>query len=171
MSICFRFRLLVFSCLLAGCIVGAAGAASLGIDWKERAPEESPFLGITITPDASVVLAGGDQMYIRVWDGQRIWGSKPGRVTAMTPDGGRIVTGLGTSVIVLDGQGTENWSRTMDGVVTAVAIAPNGSFVISADDKGNYNLWGKNGEFISRLTNATAKRIAISPAGKSRRPM
>ena len=165
MSTCFRFRLLVFSCLLAGCIVGAAGAASLGIDWEERAPEESTFLGITITPDASVVLAGGNQMYIRMWDGERIWGSKPGRVTAITPDGKRIVTGMGNSVVILDGQGIENWSRTMDGVVTAVAIGPNGSFVISADDKGNYNSWGKNGEFTSRIQNATAKRIAISPAG------
>jgi WD40 repeat protein len=165
MSTCFRFRLLVISCILAGCLAGAAGAAGLGIDWRERASEEGPFLGVTITPDASVVLAGGNQMYIRVWDGERIWGSKPGRVTAMTPDGKRFVTGMGNSVIILDRQGIENWSRTMDGVVTAVAIAPDWSFVISADDKGNYISWGKNGEFTSLIRNATAKKVAISPAG------
>ena len=59
----FWFRLLVIGSIIAGCLIGAAGAATLGTDWKERAPEEGPYLGVTITPDASLVYAGGSMIY------------------------------------------------------------------------------------------------------------
>jgi WD40 repeat protein len=161
----FRFRLLVISCILAGCLAGAAGATDLGMDWKERAPEEGPFLGVMITPDASLVYAGGNYMSVRSWDGDLHWGGRYGRSAAMSNDGKRMVMAVGNKIFVLDNKGTENWSRTMDGYVRAVAISPNGSYVISGDDKGNYNSWGKNGEFIARLQNQTANAIAYAPSG------
>ena len=80
-------------------------------------------------------------------------------------DGKRVVMAVGNKLSVLDNKGIENWSRTMDGYVKAVAISPNGSFIISADDKGNYISWGKDGEFIARLKNQTANTIAYAPTG------
>jgi WD40 repeat protein len=161
----FRFRLLVISCILAGCLVWAAGAASLGTDWRERASEEGPFLGVMITPDASLVYAGGNEIFVRSWDRTIHWGSRPARVAALSYDGKRVVLGVGNRLLVLDNKGIENWSRTMDGYVKAVAVSPNGSFIISADDKGNYNSWGKDGEFIARLENRTAITMAYAPTG------
>ena len=159
------FRLLVISCILAGCLAGAAGAASLGTDWKERAPDEGPYLGVMITPDASLVYAGGENIDVRSWDREIHWGSRPARVAALSDDGKRVVIGEGNKLSVLDNKGIENWSRDMDGYVKAVAISPNGSFIISADDKGNYNSWGKDGDMIARLYNQTANTIAYAPSG------
>jgi WD40 repeat protein len=159
------FRLLVISGILAGCLAGAAGAATLGTDWKERAPEEGPYLGVTITPDALLVYAGGNAMFIRSWDREIHWGGRLARVAALSDDGKRVVIGVGNKLAVLDNTGVENWSRTMDGYVKAVAITPNGSFIISADDKGNLNSWGKDGEFIARLNTRTANTVAYAPGG------
>jgi WD40 repeat protein len=51
----------------------------------------------------------------------------------------------------------------MEGQIRAVAVAPNGSFVISADDLGNYNSWGSNGDFYGRNKTNAPKHITISP--------
>jgi WD40 repeat protein len=53
----------------------------------------------------------------------------------------------------------------MEGYVKAVAISPNGSFIISADDKGNYVSWSRDGDMVTRLENQTANTIAYAPAG------
>jgi WD40 repeat protein len=160
----FRFRLLMISCILAGCLAGAAGATSLGTDWKERASEEGPFLGVIITPDASLVYAGGPEMLVRSWDREIHWGYRPARVAALSNDGKRIAMAVGNKLSVLDNKGIESWSRTMDGYVKAVAISPNGSVIISANEKGDYISWGTDGEFIARLHNQTANAIAIAPS-------
>jgi WD40 repeat protein len=165
MSTGFWFRLLVISSILAGCLVGAAGAATLGTDWKERAPEGNPYLGIMIIPDASLVYAGGNEIFVRSWDREIHWGNRPARVAALSYDGKRVVLGVGNKLAVLDNKGIENWSRNMDGYVRAVAVSPNGSFIISADDKGNYNSWGKDGDLVARLKNQTANSIVYAPAG------
>jgi len=159
------FRLLATGVLLAGFIAGAAAEVTLGTDWKERAPEEGPYSGVMILPDASLVYAGGNEMVIRSWDDELHWGGRFARVAAFSNDGTRVAMGVGTRVSVVDDTGTEYWSRTMDGYIMAVAIAPDGSYVISADDKGNYNAWGRDGEFIARLENQTAVTMAYSPAG------
>jgi WD40 repeat protein len=159
------FRLLVISGILAGCLVSVAGAATLGTDWKERVPEEGPYLGVTITPDASLVYARGNEMYVRSWDREIHWIRRPGLVAALSYDGKRVVTGVGNKVSVLDNKGIENWSRSMDGYVNTVAASPNGSFIISADDKGNYISWNKDGELIARLKNTTANTMVYAPSG------
>jgi WD40 repeat protein len=161
----FRFRLLLICCILAGCLAGMAGAVSLTTDWKERSSDEGPFLGVMITPDASLVYAGGANMFVRSWDREIHWGNRPARVAVLSNDGKRVVMAVGNKLSVLDNKGVENWSRTMDGYVKAVAISSNGSVVISADDKGNYLSWGKNGEFVARLKNQTANAIAYAPSG------
>ena len=159
------FRLMVIACLFTGCLIGAAGAVTLGKEWTERAPEEGPYLGVTITPDASLVYAGGSNIIVRSWDREIHWGNMPARLLVMSTDGKRVVMAVGNKVSVLDNKGVENWSRNMDGYVKAVAISPNGSFIISADDKGNYNSWGKDGDLIARLENQTANAIAYAPTG------
>jgi WD40 repeat protein len=121
---------MVIACLFTGCLIGAAGAVTLGKEWTERAPEEGPYLGVTITPDASLVYAGGSNIIVRSWDREIHWGNMPARLLVMSTDGKRVVMAVGNKVSVLDNKGVENWSRNMDGYVKAVAISPNGSFII-----------------------------------------
>jgi WD40 repeat protein len=161
----FRIYLLVISCILAGCLIGTAGAASLGIDWKERPPMESTFSGVALSQNGSIVYAGGHQMYVRSWDGDHHWGGRLATIAAMSTDGEHVVQSLAKTVVLLDQNGVESWSRTMGGNIQAVAISGNGSFVISADDEGNLNAWGPNGEFYGRNRNATARALAIAPTG------
>jgi WD40 repeat protein len=158
-----RTLLLLF--IVAGCLIGTAAAASLGIDWKERPSTTSPFAGVAISQNGSIVYAGGNQMLVRSWGGEHHWGGRLALVAAMSSDGEHVVQSIGNTVVLLDPDGVESWSRTMGGAITSVAIAPNGSFVISADDQGNLNSWGPNGEFIGRALNATARKVAIAPTG------
>jgi len=160
-----RTLLLLFSCIVAGCLIGTAAAASLGIDWKERPPTDSPYAGVSLSKNSSIVYAGGNQMLVRTWDGEHRWGGRLAHVAAMSSDGEHVVQSIGNTVVFLDQNGVESWSRTMGGNIRAVAISPNGSFVISADDQGNLNSWGPNGEFIGRALNATARKVAIAPTG------
>ncbi len=164
MSPGFRFRILFITALLACCLAGGAGAATLSNDWKERASEDDgPFLGVMMTPDASLVYAGGSSIRIRSWDSEIHWGNRPARVAALSLDGRRVALGVGNKLSILDSKGEESWSRNMDGFVKAVAISPNGSFIISADDKGNYNSWNKDGDLVARLVNSSANALAWSP--------
>ena len=156
-------RLLLLCIVLAGGISVTAGAAILGTDWKERAPEEGPYSGIIILPDASLIYAGGSTIYIRSWDYTVHWGYRPAQAAAMSHDGKRVVLGEGNKVAVYDTKGVENWSRNMDGYVKAVAISPDGSFVIAADDKGNYLTWNRYGDYVARTRNATADSLTYSP--------
>jgi WD40 repeat protein len=156
-------RILLIGCLLAACLAGAATAATLGNEWKERAPEEGPYQGIIIVPDASLIFAGGNNIYIRSWDHTVHWGYRPAQAADLSLDGKRVVLGEGAKVAVYGSSGIENWTRNMDGYVRAVAISPNGSFVIAADEKGNYLSWNRNGEYGARTQNDTAKALAYSP--------
>lgn len=159
-------RLVVLFLLLAACIIGTAAAISLGTDWKQPPVlDDNAFSGVTLTPDGSTVYSGGSQLLVRSWDGTSHWGGQPGFVAAMSADGKYVVTSSGNTVTLLNSTGTQLWSRNMDGQVRAVAVSPNGTFVISADDKGNYNSWAPNGEFYGRNKTALVKRVAVSPAG------
>jgi WD40 repeat protein len=162
----YRIYLFASALLLAACLVGTAAGISLGIDWKQ-APvlTDATFSGVSLTPDASVVYSGGSQMLVRSWDGTFHWGGQPGFVAAMSADGEYVVTSSGSTVTLLNSSGTQLWSRNMDGQIRAVALSPNGSFVISADDRGNYNSWGQSGDFYGRNKTDLVKRLAVSPAG------
>lgn len=150
--------------LLVAMLAGPADAASIGTEWKERPYTETPFSGVIFSDDGSIVWAGGEQMIVRVWDGQKRWGGRAGSVAAMSTGGEWGVDGIGNNVVLFNRSMVEEWTRTMDGAVKAVAISKNGSLVISADGKGNYNAWAKNGEFLGRAKDDVVKQVAISPA-------
>jgi WD40 repeat protein len=159
-------RLSLLFLILAACTVGTAAAISLGIDWKQApALTDATFSGVSLTPDASLVYSGGSQLLVRSWDGTFHWGGQPGFIAAMSADGNYVVTSSGITVTLLNSSGTQLWSRNMDGQIRAVAVSPNGSFVIAADDKGNYNSWGHSGDFYGRNRTDLVKRLAVSPAG------
>lgn len=160
----FRISPTLFGMLILVCLCGTAAASSLGTEWKERPNTDGPFSGVKFSTNSSFVYAGGEQLMIRSWDGQKKWGGRAGTYAAMSDDGGNVVQGIGQSIVLLDNTMVDQWTRNMDGQVTALAISKNGTFVITADDKGNYNSWAKNGDFYGRAKDDVVKRIALSPA-------
>jgi WD40 repeat protein len=161
-----RIRLFALLLLLAACLLAPVAAISLGTDWRQDPPlSDNVFSGVAMTSDASTVFAGGSQMLIRSWNGDSHFSGQPGFIAAMSTDGNYLVVGSGITVTMLLANGTQLWSRNMDGQIKAVAISKNGSFVISADDRGNYNSWGANGDFYARNKTDVAKRVTISPTG------
>jgi WD40 repeat protein len=159
----FRISLAVLGLLILACLTGTAAATSLGTVWKDRSFIEAPFTGVMFSTNGTIVFAGGEQMLLRTWDGNKRWGGKAGTYAAMSTDGENVVQGAGSSLVLMDNTMVEQWTRNMDGQVRAVAISKNGTCVIGADDKGNYNSWAKNGDFIGRTKDDVVKRIAISP--------
>ncbi|MDD1685468.1 WD40 repeat domain-containing protein [Methanoregula sp.] len=162
----FLNRYLAVVLLLSACLVGTAAATSLGIDWKQSPIlADNVFSGVTITPDASKVFSGGSQLLVRNWEGDAHWGGQVGFIAAMSADGQYIVSSSGSTITLLNTSGSQIWSRNMDGQIKAVAVSKNGSFVISADDKGNYNSWATNGDFYGRNKTDIVKKMAIAPSG------
>jgi WD40 repeat protein len=162
----FRVHLLVSGLILASCLVGTVAGVSLGIDWEQNPVlTDNTFSGVTLTPNSSIIYSGGSQLLVRSWDSNFHWGGQSGFIAAMSADGGYVVTSTGSTVTLLNASGTQIWSRNMDGQIRAVAVAPNGTFVISADDRGNYNSWGPNGDFYARNKTDVVKRLAIAPTG------
>ncbi|PKL70128.1 MAG: hypothetical protein CVV30_01820 [Methanomicrobiales archaeon HGW-Methanomicrobiales-1] len=153
--------------ILIFCLANTAmAAAGISPDWKERnSVEGSPFSGLMFSSDSSTVFAGGNQMYVRSWDGEQHWGGRYGGVAAMSADGNYTVYGLGTRLVMLNKDGTERWARSMGGAVRALAISPDGALVVSADDNGYINSWYRNGEFYARNVTSLVKQLAISPKG------
>ncbi|PKL58423.1 MAG: hypothetical protein CVV34_02370 [Methanomicrobiales archaeon HGW-Methanomicrobiales-5] len=155
---------LATAAILLVSIIGSASAASIGTDWKERLPGESSlFTNIMFSSDGTTVFTGGNQVFIRSWDGEQHWGGRPGFIATMSADGNYVVYGQGNTLGVLYKNGIENWTRNMDGEVQSVAVSGDGTYVISTDSKGNINTWTINGEFYARNTTDRVKQIAISP--------
>ncbi|MCK9580602.1 MAG: WD40 repeat domain-containing protein [Methanoregula sp.] len=159
----FRITYVLLGMFLLACLVSTAAAASLGIEWKERPYNEASFTGVKFSENGTLVWAGGDQMILKSWDSQNKWGGRAGTIASMSDNGEYIVLGYNKDAILIDNTMVDLWTRTMDGVVKAVAVSKTGNYVITADNKGNYNSWATNGEFYGRTTDDIAKQIAVSP--------
>ncbi len=161
----FRVFLAIAALLMISCMAGVVTAASIGNEWKDRAPfEGSAYHGVMISPDGERVFTGGSQMYLRNWNGTQKWGGRAGFITAMSTDGNYIASGQGNSLVLLDKDGAEIWTRNMNTDVRAVAVSGNGTYAISADNQGNIFTWSHNGELVGRNKTVLVKQIAISPS-------
>ncbi|MFA4861030.1 WD40 repeat domain-containing protein [Methanoregula sp.] len=158
-------QLIAAGIIFAACAVGTAAGTSIGTDWTERPPTDSPFSGVQISVDGGTVFAGGNQMLVRTWDDKSHYGGRSGFIAMMSPDGNYVIAAAGETITLLNNKGEPLWTRTMGYPVCAVAVSRDGTIIISADDKGNYVSWAKNGDFYGRNTDDRAKKIAVSRAG------
>ena len=164
MSKQFRIHLVIAAFLLTISIIGIATAASLAHAWKEPPIAEGSFFDVMFSADGSTVYAGGNQMFVRSWDGTTRWGGRAGTVATMSSDGNYVVSAAGNLVQVLDRNGTVYWIRGMGAPIRAVAISTNASLIISADEQGDIHSWTGNGESWGLNRSDLVKQIAISPS-------
>jgi hypothetical protein len=164
MSKQFRIHRVGTAFLLTISIIGIATAASLAPAWKEIPIAEGSFFDVMFSADGSTVYAGGNQMFVRSWDGTSRWGGRAGHVATMSSDGNYVVSAAGNLIQVLDRNGTEYWIRGMGAPIRAVAISTNASLIIAADENGDIHSWTGNGESWGLNRSDLVKQIAISPS-------
>jgi WD40 repeat protein len=145
-------------------ITGTVSGAELGLDWRVPSPDGLPLKGITLSSDGSTVFAGGNQMLVISIQGKVLWGGWAGTVAAMSADGNHVATAVGDRLRLLDRNGVELWMRYMGMPIHAVAISPNGSLIVSADNHGTVELWNRSGDVLSYVTIEPVKNVAITPS-------
>jgi hypothetical protein len=164
MSKRFRMSLVIAGFLLLICLIGSVTAANLAHTWKERPAWDGSFSGVLFSTDGSTVYAGGNQILVRSWNGEKRWGGLSGTYTTMSADGSRIISAIDNSIRVFDNTGQEIWTRNEGAHFRAVAISGDGSLIIGADNNGYIHSYKTNGERWGRNKTNLIKKIAISPS-------
>jgi WD40 repeat protein len=164
MSKQFRIHLVLAAFLITTSIIGIATAASLAQAWKEPPVTDGSYFDVMFSEDGSTVYAGGNQMFVRSWDGTTRWGGRAGTVATMSSDGNYVVSAAGNLLQVLDRNGTVYWIRGTGAPIRAVAVSTNASLIISADEQGDIHSWTGNGESWGLNRSDLVKQIAVSPS-------
>ena len=164
MSTRIRMNLVIAGFLLLICLIGSVTAANLAHTWKERPAWDGSFSGVLFSTDGSKVYAGGNQILVRSWNGEKRWGGLSGTYTTMSADGSRIISAIDNSIRVFDNTGQEIWTRNEGAHFRAVAISGDGSLIIGADNNGYIHSYKTNGERWGRNKTNLIKKIAISPS-------
>jgi len=150
--------------LLMICFIASVTAAGLAHTWEERPAGDGSFAGVLFSTDGSTVYAGGNQILVRSWDGEKRWGGLSGTYATMSADGSRVISAVDNSLRVFDDNGQEIWTRNEGAQFRAVAISGDGSLVIGADNNGYIHSYKINGERWGRNKTDLIKKIAISPS-------
>jgi len=158
------WKYLVTVAFLFAISTGTVSATGLGHAWTESPPAEGSFTNVRFASDGSTVFAGGNQLFVRSWDGTIRWGGRAGTIATMSSDGNYVVSAAGELVQDLERNGTLYWVRSMGTPIRAVAIAGNGSMIVSADERGDIHSWTRNGESWGLNRSDLVKQIAISPS-------
>jgi WD40 repeat protein len=160
----FRIHLGVAGFLLLISLTGIVTAAGLAHAWMERTPTDTPFSGVMFSMDDSTVYAGGSQVFVRSWNGDRRWWGWSGNIAAMSADGNYVISATGNRVYLIDKNGTELWIVGTNTPVRAVALSDDGSLIIAADNNGNIFSWGTKDESRGMTKTDLVKQIAIFPS-------
>ena len=161
----FRIHLIIAGFLLMMSMSGIVTAAGLAHTWTERTPTDTPFSGVMFSMDSSTVYAGGSQVFVRSWDGDKQWWGWSGTIATMSADGNYVISAIGTRIHLIDKNGSELWVVGTNTQVRAVAISSDGSLIVGADDSGNIFSWGTKDESRGLIKTDLVKQVAISPSG------
>ena len=161
----FRIYLIIAGFLLMMSMSGIVTAAGLAHTWTERTPTDTPFSGVMFSMDSSTVYAGGSQVFVRSWDGDKQWWGWSGTIATMSADGNYVISAIGTRIHLIDKNGSELWVVGTNTQVRAVAISSDGSLIVGADDSGNIFSWETKDESRGLIKTDLVKQVAISPSG------
>jgi hypothetical protein len=164
MSKRFRMNLVIAGFLLIISLIGSVTAAGLGHTWIDYQAGDNSFSGVMFSNDGSTVYAGGNQILVRSWNGDKRWGGLSGTVATMSKNGNRVISAIDNSIRVIDNNGQDIWTRNEGAPFRAVAISSDGSLIIGADNNGYIHSYTTNGERWGRNKTDLVKTIAISPS-------
>ncbi|MDD1696048.1 MAG: WD40 repeat domain-containing protein [Methanoregula sp.] len=161
----FRIHLIIAIILLSLSLTGVVTAIGLVKTWEERTPADTPFSGVVFSKDSETITAGGSQLFVRSWDGDKKWWGFSGRIAAMSADGNYFVSAVDRYIHRIDKNGTEIWIVGTNTPVRAVATSGDGTLIVGGDDTGNVFAWGTKDETVSQINTDVVKQIAIAPSG------
>jgi hypothetical protein len=157
-------KLIIAGFLLLLCLIGSVTGAVLTQSWKERPAGDGSFSGVLFSTNGSTVYAGGNQILVRSWNGDKRWGGLSGTLATMSAEGNRVISAIDNSIRVYDNTGQEIWTRNEGAPFRAVAISSDGSLIIGADNNGYIHSYKTNGERWGRNKTDLIKTIAVSPS-------
>jgi WD40 repeat protein len=160
----FRIQLIISGFLLIMSLTGIVTAAGLVKSWEERSTLDNPFSGVVISKDNSTVYAGGSQIFVRTWEGERKWLGWSGVLASMSEDENYFVSALGNRIQLDDKNGNDLRIVSVDTQVRAVALSGDGSIIVGADDSGNIYSWRANSNKRYLINTDLVKQMAYSPS-------
>jgi WD40 repeat protein len=159
-----RIHLIIAGFLLIMSLTGIVTAAGLVKSWEERSPLDNPFSGVVISKDNSTVYAGGSQIFVRSWEGEKKWLGWSGILASMSADENYFISGLGDRIQLDDKNGNGVRIVSTDAQVRAVALSSDGSIMIGADDSGNIYSWRANNNKRYSIHTDLVRQMAYSPS-------
>ncbi|MCK9277339.1 MAG: PQQ-binding-like beta-propeller repeat protein [Methanoculleus sp.] len=126
--------------LLAGLPVGALAGTP---HWTHSVP--SDITGLSLTPDGSYVLTGGERVCFLAGNGTPLWQEWTAELTACSADG-RLIAGVdGPSLTLLTRDAAMIWRQDPPSTSVALALSPNGKRVVVADLTGRVHFYDADG--------------------------
>lgn len=160
----FPVFMLLSGVILSLCLTFPAAGAVTPL-WIEPATLGGELSGVVISADQSTIIAGGDQLIVLSPDGKKRWTAFGSTYLAVSSDGNSILTGEGRVVRLIDGTGNLVWERSLDTVVTDIAIAPDAT-AAAATGGGQVRTWSADGEQIATNSTLAVNHITILPSAK-----
>ncbi len=128
-------------CLLFGIL--PAGALAGGPLWTHSVPSE--ITGLSLTPDGSYVLTGGDRLCFLAGNGTPLWQEGTADLTACSADGRLIAGATGTSLTLFGRDAARVRSWDLPSVAVALVLFPDGKRVVAADRFGKVYFYDADG--------------------------
>ncbi|MCE5338398.1 MAG: PQQ-binding-like beta-propeller repeat protein [Methanomicrobiaceae archaeon] len=126
--------------LLAGLPVGALAGTP---HWTHSAP--SDITDLSLTPDGSYVLTGGDRLCFLAGNGTPLWQEWTAGLTACSADG-RLIAGVsGPSLTLFTRDAAVIWRQDPPSAPVALALSPDGKQVVVADRIGEVHFYDADG--------------------------
>ena len=126
--------------LLAGLPVGALAGTP---HWTHSAP--SDITDLSLTPDGSYVLTGGERVCFLAGNGTPLWQEWTAELTACSADG-RLIAGVdGPSLTLFTRDAAVIWRQDPPSAPVALALSPDGKRVVVADRIGEVHFYDANG--------------------------
>ncbi|HOB18922.1 MAG TPA: DUF5711 family protein, partial [Candidatus Methanoculleus thermohydrogenotrophicum] len=129
------------SLLLASLPVGGLAGATPA--WTFSAP--SDITSLSMTPDGSYVLTGGERICFFAGNGTPLWQEGSAELTACSADGRLVVGANGQSLALYTGEGAVIWRQETPSPAAALAFSRDGKRIVVGDRFGRVYFYDADG--------------------------
>lgn len=105
----------------------------------------SEITDLSLTPDGSYILTGGDRLCLLAGNGTPLWQEWTAGLAACSADGCLIAGAAGPSLTLFDRNATMIWQRDLPSAATALALFLDGKRVIVTDRFGKVYFYNADG--------------------------
>ncbi|WP_265581133.1 WD40 repeat domain-containing protein [Methanofollis aquaemaris] len=129
-----------------------AGALAEDTLWDHSVSSE--INGLTMTPDGSYILIGGERLRFLAGDGTLLWDESSAACADCSADGHTIARAKGYQIDLFSGEGTVLWQNSLQSECAALALSSDGKRLAVADGPVKVRFYDANG--VLKATTDTA---------------